>query len=325
MTEGPDKSVIFYHGDLDGINGLMVCYKWLEENLGGYHNIEYVAAQYENVNELAKNYFELHDDYRYILFVDISVNEEMAKSAPTNCFIFDHHDTSEYLKGMNDRFFHDSRYCGAVVAWKALFRKKPTKEFGKLMKLCNFYDLWLGPDGKPGFPEQTCHDLNLLVQKYGHSDFMARFYDGFTGFNREEKIYIKKYWVAQEKAWEQVDKIPFGDDVLMIYVGKDQSIDCNWWSHYNLDQVGYKIVMTIWSESDRMSMRSSRDLDWFHCGDWLVEHITNTNNSKGGHANAGGCSLEGMSSDEVINIGIMLQELCDERKTKKGKHAKEST
>lgn len=312
LTDGPDKSLILCHGDMDGINGLQVCYKWIEENIGSDHDIEWTNCNYENVNPRCEFYWEHSKDYRYIMLVDICCNEERAKSAPDNVFIFDHHDTSSFIKGMNDRFFWRTDYCGAMVAWKYLFNKNPDPKFKKLLKICNDYDMWQGPDGRP---PQISHDLNCLVKYYGFSDFFTRFYDGFDGFNKEEQKYIDEYWASQKRIWnKETTKEKIGDNVVFILIEND-GLDANYWCDKLLRDKGYDVVFVSRAHRDRMSVRASdRAAEWWHAGEWLRDNVFNANNSKGGHSKAAGCSTEGMSEEAILEMAIGVQELFDERK-----------
>ena len=306
------KSVIIHHGDLDGYNGAQVCNKWFETHVEDSHEIIRRRATYENVNDIVSAYTIDHEEYRYILIVDISITEDLALSAPDNLYIFDHHDTSSYLNGMNDRYYWEHEYCGAVVAWKALFSGAPEKPFKKLMKICNDYDMWQGNDGEP---PKISFDMNTLFW-LDPDKWYKKFYDGFSHFDDGDQAYLDKFWDIQDDLWENViDKLVYDEenkDVIMLFVN-DGQWDANWWSNKLIRHDGYNAVIVIRADRDKLSLRTSKDrMGWFHGGEWLQENIINDNGSKGGHQHAAGCSLVGVSNDEILEIGMKIQVLCDE-------------
>lgn len=308
ISEGPDQSIVFHHSDLDGFNGGQICQKWLEEQFGDNHQVKLVKVGYEQVNPLAEDTFKDSGDWRYIMFVDISINEELATSAPENTFIFDHHDTSNYLLDMNSRYYWNEKYCGAVVAWQALFGGRKDKKFMKLMKICNDYDMWQGDDGQP---PKLSFDMNALFWKDPEKWFLD-FYDGFEGFSDEQQQILDDHWKMQDDIWEKMFKHVYdGEDPQVLFLeGNDARFDCNWWYNKLLREDGIKIVFHLRAERDRVSVRTSRDMDWFHIGEWLKDNIHNIHNSKGGHRHAGGCSTEGMEVDEIIEVGQKLEDIC---------------
>lgn len=309
-SEGPNKSLVLCHGDLDGINGLQVCYKWLEENIGSDHEIEWTNCNYENINPRCSFYWKNWKEYRYIMLVDICCDEDHARSAPENVYIFDHHDTSNFIVGMSERYFWKHEYCGAMVAWKYLFNEKPDKKFGRLLKICNDYDMWQGPDGRP---PQISHDLNCLLKYYGFSKFFQKFYDGFDGFDNKEDNYIKSYWESQKQIWKETVKEKIGENVCFIMIVND-SLDSNFYCDKLIRDKGFDVVFVIRPHRDRLSVRASESAaEWWHAGQWLKENVNNSNNSKGGHAMAAGCSTEGMEDEAILQLAIDVQELFDAR------------
>ena len=312
IMDGPNRSIVFHHGDLDGYNGAQICQKWLEENFGDSHEIMLVKSTYENVNPMAVETFKESEDWRYIMFVDISIKEEFAVDAPDNVYIFDHHDTSSYLAGMNPRFYWNEKYCGAVVAWHALFGKKKDKDFMKLMKICNQYDMWEGDDGQP---PKISFDMNALFW-IDPDKWLIDFYDGFTGFTRDQQRLIDNHWKQQDEMWEKMFKHVYDAETpnVLFIEGSDSRFDCNWWYNHLIREEGLNVVIHLRADRDRLSVRTSKDrMSWFHAGEWLQENIINTNNAKGGHRHAAGSSTEGMEVDDIIDIGQKLEDICKER------------
>lgn len=301
---GPNKSIVLCHSDLDGCNALQVCHRWLKEIVGSDHIIEFKSMTYEHINGMAEEIFKEHEEYRYILIGDISVNEELTKKLPPNCFIFDHHDTSKFIVN-HPQCYWAHGICGAVVAWKALYRGlKPTPKFGKLMKICNQYDIWFGHPTKLG-PPQISWDMNALHRHYGYNKFFEVFYNGFTDFTESEKSIIAEHWKVQDEAFASADKLEYSENVVMIIMN-DQRMDPNYWCNEYIS-AGKKAVLVFYPNSKRLSLRINNCLDGkFHGGFFLQSNIQNTNNSKGGHALAAGCSVDGMSSDEILNVGVIL-------------------
>ena len=308
FSKGPNKSFIIAHKDLDGCNAVQVCYRWLKENCGENHQIEYRGATYEYINTLAENIFNEFQEYRYILIGDISISEELLAKIPPNCFIFDHHDTSKYLEEHPQCYWKEG-WCGSVVAWKSLFPGiKPTPAFGKLLSLCNSYDMW-HLDGDTGFPIQEAMDLDVLQRKYGYNEFFTKFYDGFTGFDDIDRRTIERHWVEQKEAIENTEVMSYNEDVCMI-IFQDQRLDPNYYCTRLLNE-GWKAVLVFYTGANRLSVRINSILkDKFHAGYFLKAHIQNNNNSKGGHELAAGCSVEGMTVDQILDVGnILVEEL----------------
>jgi oligoribonuclease NrnB/cAMP/cGMP phosphodiesterase (DHH superfamily) len=301
FSEAPNKSYIIGHKDLDGCNGVQVCFRWLKEQFGLEHFVDFKGATYEYVNQLAEELFKESDTYRYIFIVDISISEELLSKLPTNCFIFDHHSTSKYLNGHSQCYWKQG-HCGSVIAWMALFPDRtPTPTFGKLMSLCNTYDMW--KIDSPRFKE--AQDLNVLQMKYGYQEFFEKFYDGFTDFTDNEKKIIKEHWRVQEEAIKNCDILDYSDTITLIIMN-DQRLDPNYWMNKYISE-GKLASLLYYTTSDRISLRINKALEGkFHAGYFLKNNVKNTNNSKGGHDLAGGCSVSGMSVDEVLELGNIL-------------------
>lgn len=313
FKSGPNGSVVFHHNDLDGYNGAQVCYKWLKEKIGEDHDINMIPCGYEHVNPFAEEEFEKAENSRYIIFVDISINEELAKTAPDNVFIFDHHDTSDYLDGMSDHYYWNGKYCGSVVAWKALFGGRKDKKFLQLLKICNNYDLWKGDDGQP---PQLSFDMNALFWNKP-SKWFTDFFDGFDGFTKEQKEQIEYHWQLQEEIFEKyITKVEL-DNVIFIE-GNPKDWDCNFCYNKLIRQEGYNVVFHWRADRERVSVRTSKDrMDWWHAGEWLSNNIHNIHNSKGGHRHAAGCSTDGMEMEEVFENVMKIEEECQQHFGKK--------
>jgi oligoribonuclease NrnB/cAMP/cGMP phosphodiesterase (DHH superfamily) len=303
-----NKSLVLSHGDLDGCVGAMVCKKYITQLEGNDHEVLCSPCSYETINDMASEAFQNAKDYKHILVVDICFNEELLKIKPDNCRVFDHHDTSRFIIGKKDCHWEE-KYCGAVVAWKYLFPGvKMTKQFNRLMGLANEYDMWIGAKG----PRKICHDLNVIYNHYKYSDFFDKFYDGFECFSGEENDYLTSYWNKQEEILADTTKVEYGKDVVFLMVS-DERLDCNYWCNHFLHEYKYNVIITVRPHKNRLSMRSSDRID-FHSGFWLRDNIKNSNNSKGGHRKAGGCSVEGMTEDEILEIGSKIQALLDSKK-----------
>lgn len=304
IKKGPNKSIILCHSDLDGCNALQICFRWIKEKMGADHSIEYKNMTYEYINPVADEIFKEADTYRYIMIGDICVNEELSNRLPKNCFIFDHHDTSKYIENKPQCYWRHG-YCGSVVAWMALYpHKKPTAEFGKLMALCNQYDLWFGDPA--GGPPQQAIDLNVLQMKYGYTKFFDKFYDGFPGFDEHDKKIIEEHWKNQELAIKNTDKLEYSNEIIMLIMS-DQRLDPNYWCNHYIKN-GKLAVFVLYPNSRRLSLRINKCLSGkIHGGYFLQKHISNLNNSKGGHELAAGCSIDGMPDEDVLDIGNKLQ------------------
>jgi hypothetical protein len=302
---GSNKSIILSHSDLDGCNALQVCHKWLKDKLGHDHVVEYKNMIYDYINGLAATLFKESDEYRYILIADISISEELVKIMPKNCFIFDHHDTSKYLENYQQCYWKHG-LCGSVVAWKALYpHTKPTPAFGKLMSICNNYDMWQGdPEGGP---PQISFDMNAIYFKTGYTKFFEKFYSGFDGFDELETKLIKDHWNCQENVINVTDKLEYSEQVMMLIVS-DQRIDANYWCNHFI-KLGKLAVFVYYPYSNRLSLRINKCLSGkFHGGYFLREVIKKENGSAGGHELAAGCSVAGLTDEEILNLGNVLIE-----------------
>jgi oligoribonuclease NrnB/cAMP/cGMP phosphodiesterase (DHH superfamily) len=309
----PKHAFVFHH-DLDGFVSYIVLHKWASQHLPISSVGEYYNCNYNTVDKTCKELFENAHKYSHILISDISVSKELAETAPENVHIFDHHDTSSYLKDMRPNYHWESQFCGAAVTWKHLFKgTKIPPEFHTLLKHTNNYDLWKGDNG----PAKVCHDLNILVGKYTPNQFLERFYEGFTGFTEEETTYIAEYWGKQKKLYQEAEKQHYGEKVLLLLVN-DKELNINFWGNYLLNK-GFDVVMMVktYLEKRTMSLRASKrvtDAGIFHCGNWLQANVMNESNRGGGHANAGGCSLVGISDDILLEYGNKILEVLNHEK-----------
>lgn len=321
IKDGPNKSIVFHHADLDGYNGAQICQRWLQEKVDPRHEVKLVMCGYESVNKYAEDTFKEADQWRYILIVDISINQELSLASPENVYIFDHHDTSKYLLDMSPRFYWDEKYCGAVVAWKALFgSSKKDKALMKLMKVCNDFDMWQGDNEQP---PKISFDMNALFWKDTNKWF-NEFYNGFDKFTDDQQEIIDEHWRMQEELFENIigkftfePKDPNHPHVLLL-TGDDNRFDSNWWCNKLIREEGINIVIQWRVEKSRLSVRTSKDrMDWLHAGEWLQDNIQNIHNSKGGHKHAAGCSVDGMTVEEVEGICRKLEVLCNDHFSKK--------
>lgn len=304
-----NKSLVMSHGDLDGCVGAMVCQKYIKKIEGDDHEVVIIPCSYENVNEYARNAFENYKEYKHIHVVDICFNEQVLKIMPENAVVMDHHDTSRFIIGKKNCYWSE-KYCGAVVAWKHLFPgEKMTKPFNKLMGIANEYDMWIGEKG----PSLRAHNLNVIFRFYRFRDFFDRYYDGFENFTTDENKYLKSYWDKQKEILDATDKIDYGGDVI-LFIASDDRLDANYWCNHFLHEENFNVIVMTWPHKNRISMRSSGRIDWFHSGYWLRDNIVNANDSKGGHQKAAGCSTEGMSEEDILNIGVKIQELISSKK-----------
>jgi oligoribonuclease NrnB/cAMP/cGMP phosphodiesterase (DHH superfamily) len=302
------KSLVLSHGDLDGCVGAMVCKKYIQNKEGKEHEVVCIPCSYENINDYAREAFEKTTEYKYILVVDICFNEELLKIKPANCWVYDHHDTSKFIIG-KDQCYWEEKYCGAVVAWKNLFAgEKMTPAFKMLMGYANDYDMW----GSGAGPKQKSHDLNAVYNYYRYQDFFEKFYDGFESFTGEEADYLKSYWNKQQEILDATPQVSYGDDVLFLMIS-DERLDANYWSDKFLRKDGFNVVISIRPHKNRLSMRSTAK-HGFHAGFWLQKNVQNSNNSKGGHAKAAGCSTEGMTEEEILQLGVKVQAWYDDKK-----------
>jgi len=304
-----NKSLVLSHGDLDGCVGGIVCQKHIKIVEGDDHEVIVIPCSYENINDHTAEAFAHASEYKHILVVDICFNADLHKVMPDNCRVYDHHDTSKFILDTKNCFW-EHKYCGAVVAWRHLFTgEKMTKPFNRLMGYANEYDMWIGEKG----PRKICHDLNVIFRYYRYKDFFDRYYDGFECFTKEETDYLDSYWNKQQEILDDTYKVAYGSDVILFLVSDDR-LDANYWCNHFLHEEGFNVIILTWPHKNRISVRSSSRVEWFHSGYWLRDNIVNANGSKGGHAKAAGCSTEGMSEDDILNIGVKIQTLIDEKK-----------
>lgn len=303
-----NKSVIIAHGDLDGCVGAQICHKWIKQKEGQDHEIILIPSSYESVNDSAREVFE-NNEYKHIHIVDICFSEELLPLMPDNCWVFDHHDTSKHILGHKNCVWKHE-YCGAVVAWKHLFPGvKMSKPFNKLLGLANEYDMWIGEKG----PRKICHDLNNIYRLYRFNDFFDKFYDGFDEFSSEETEYLESFWRRQQTILNDSEKISYGDDVVMI-ICNNELFNVNYWCNHFLTEENFNVIIILYPHSERLSMRSSKRVDWFHSGYWIRDNVQNVHNSKGGHQRAAGCSIDGMPINDVLLLGKKIQDLIDSKK-----------
>lgn len=168
---------IFSHTDLDGVAPVILLKHFFPEA-----EIHYTLCTPKTIlNETQKFLDEkVYEEYDYIYFTDISVNEELAKELDKIkgkvVRLFDHHPTAFNLNKFNfctvEAERNDELICGTKLFYQYLieeFNLKANEATKLFVKYVNDYDTWLWEDK---YHYDTPNEWNVLFNFYGKVNFI---------------------------------------------------------------------------------------------------------------------------------------------------------
>lgn len=176
------------HTDLDGAVAAIVMRPYLVQLAPNYEiyrvGADTMRPTVQGLIESTPNKADLQ-----LYFTDCSPADimDLLKANPEVFYaVYDHHVTAQELHN-GDNCIIDITRCGAMVAYEHLPEKfTGSNMMERLCELTNDHDMWLNR-----MPES--HDLNNLYYMMNFDDFMARFANGFDGFNEAEQAMLDKY------------------------------------------------------------------------------------------------------------------------------------
>jgi oligoribonuclease NrnB/cAMP/cGMP phosphodiesterase (DHH superfamily) len=305
---------IIVHNDLDGGASAICIANHIKYKYGEDAKWTVAFKTYQNVNQYVERILDNADSFEKVFIADISVEDYIAKEFPDNFILLDHHDTAEALDGLNKCIVDTSgNHCGASLCYKHLLKDEglPYKHLTKLVAVSLDYDLW-----HHKLPNKVAKNLNFLYYRYWGEKFMIRFMDGFNGFNDEEKEYLRNKWeeIAEEiKNTEIVDLYEDGDEhvgKICLAVLPSNKGEVNEICENALDNLGYKVIITVNSRQQKLSIRSCAEAEekGLHVGE-----LNDELGIGGGHSRAGGATftddnhLEKICesyAEKIIQIGL---------------------
>lgn len=305
---------IICHNDLDGGASAICIANHIKAKYGEKAKYSIAFKTYQNINQYVEQILNNAGSFEKVFIADISVEDYLAKEFPDNFILLDHHDTAEALDGINKCIVDTSgNHCGASLCYKHLLIDEglPYKHLTKLVAVSLDYDLW-----HHKLPNKVAKNLNFLYYKYWGEKFCIRFMDGFEGFNQEEKEYLRAKWKATEEEiakTELVDLLEEEDghgNKICLAVLPDNKAEVNEICENALDNLGYKVIITVNSKHQKLSIRANAEAEekGFHVGEMNDELGIG-----GGHARAGGASftdddhLEKICeayAEKIIDIGL---------------------
>jgi oligoribonuclease NrnB/cAMP/cGMP phosphodiesterase (DHH superfamily) len=247
------------HCDLDGIAGKVLS-KYFVQEFDDYIILDY---NFERTDEVLKNRIL---EFDYIVFSDFCPPKEFIEnllSLNKVVYIYDHHDSSEWIKEINHKnlvVVHDLNRCGTKIYYeefiKPQFNRIP-KIVNDLVKLVDTYDLWKLND--PLWEE--AQNLNRVLYKVidWNSDFQNQ-WESFID------LILRKLYNCNEWMWTDYEQ-----KLIKIAIDKENKIynESNNMLQKRVDEKGNKFG--IFKASSKISIVCSRllkehlDLEYIIC------------------------------------------------------------
>lgn len=121
--------------------------------------------------------------------------QEIVKSAGVPVLVLDHHESALKHNDPANGVYINTKYCGAMLAWKYFGVKKDLSKLSDLVKLANDYDLFtlVDPRSMP---------FNALYWQMGFEWFLSRFKNGNTNLYPEEKQFLLEYKIIVQQTYD---------------------------------------------------------------------------------------------------------------------------
>jgi len=164
------KSVLLTHSDLDGTGCLVVT---------DYFNLDFTRVKVCNYEEMSDDeYFCMLSDFDEVWYADFSPETESLYNrlieAEKTVFIFDHHESSKWVKG-KENCFHDDNKCGTKLFYEYFRTRRDPTILKDFIELVNVYDLWLLEDPR----REEAENLNRIL--YGSLQY---YFKGLSRYKR---------------------------------------------------------------------------------------------------------------------------------------------
>jgi len=202
-----DKRIfVFTDFDLDGATSLLILHWALKVKLRG---IDFKTTTVTNFRKDFLKWAESNkvDDFENVYFLDLDVSNCADLVDRKNSIIIDHHSTHVGTKDVYknaDVTVVETTSCSKLLY--NIFKSKMSlsNEQKYLVALADDYDNYQ-------FKLPETYDLNCLfsntqrtLEKSRNHKYIERFYEGFTGFNQQEKNIIEEHVTKKNKAIKEL-------------------------------------------------------------------------------------------------------------------------
>lgn len=195
----------FTHIDFDGAVSAIVIKNY-------FSNVIVERTNYNKESDIFNIAAKHRGKYDAIIFTDFCPTEcessttknaiqEISKSAGVPVLVFDHHESAIKFDDPANGVFINTKYCGAMLAWKYFSVKKNMSHLFDLVALANDYDIFTLSDPR-SMP------FNALYWQMGFEWFVSRFKNGNTALYPEEKQYLLEY---RNDVQQQYDTLSISD------------------------------------------------------------------------------------------------------------------
>lgn len=182
----------FTHIDLDGVTAGIVIANYFKE-------VDTQQINYGKEQE-AYDYIIAHrNDFDAIIFTDFTpVNIQNIQKLNIPVLVLDHHESAKQFNDPEHGIFINTKYCGAMLAYKFFNQHGEISHLEDLVKIANDYDMWIlnDPRSRP---------FNILMWEMGFKWFFRRFLKGNTALYGEEYDYLTFYKKDYEKIWDNLE------------------------------------------------------------------------------------------------------------------------
>jgi oligoribonuclease NrnB/cAMP/cGMP phosphodiesterase (DHH superfamily) len=290
---------IVAHNDFDGGASAVCIVNYIKQRYGKDYPYQMWFGGYDKVNMYVERLLDWPDKFQEVIIADISTSVELAKEFPDHFTTIDHHDSAAKLKGLSKNCFIDTsgNHCGASMCYKLLLKDKgyEYKHLTKLSAIALDYDLW-----HLKLPNNIAKNLNYIYYMYWGEKFVQRFENGFDGFNKIEKDFLKAKHDDIQKQINEVEIIDLLQDEkgmkgkFATFIIKNGQTEINDICDDLLMKRNYDVVIAVNAIKQKISVRCSENA---HVKGLHVGMTHESLGVGGGHPKAGGAQY---TNDEQL-------------------------
>lgn len=261
------------HNDLDGVGCQIL--------LGRiFKNIHYINLAYGDVVDKELMATD-EEDYDYIFVTDISPNIQEVLDRFDNLILIDHHQNAENNPKKNR--FVNKKYSATFLTnhfLKKMYGEECMKEYSKLVKLINDYDMWI-------LKYKGSTYMNHLYSLYNAEKFRDRFKRGNITLTKKEVDYLHGVKAKFDSMYDELELYEL-ESINACFFMSDVYV--NELSHKLMVEEGYDFVIFNTTKNYKLSIRSM--MDDFNFGLYFKDLGIG-----GGHKKAAGASIK--TEDEM--------------------------
>lgn len=185
----------FTHIDFDGVASAIVIKNF-------YDNVMTEQINYSKEQIAYDKICANRDNVDAVIFTDFCpINLKQLQKLGKPILVLDHHESCISFNNPEHDIYINTKYCGAMLAWKYFSIKKDLSYLADFINVANDYDLFTLKDPRSMY-------YNALYWAMGFQWFMHRFIKGNMNLYREEQDYILWYKNDVQRVY---DELPLSD------------------------------------------------------------------------------------------------------------------